>query len=157
MVKGFRWFNLTFSPPERYMDINGDVMVKFKSEIEGTWTFDGSPDGDAGTLAVDYLEVSAEPVALKLTALGGRDVRLLRIWITEVHYNNHTCIDLEEELEKEIWIPGGSHVYIVFGDENRVDGNEIQIDYKPAPGEVRFKVLTDLGNTATANYETPIT
>ena len=151
LVKGNRWFNLSF-PPDRYIGEEGDVKIKFKSEIESVGSgIVGSQDYYAGTLAVDFIEVSADPFALKLHALGGRDIQLLRIWIVEVETDNHTYIDLEP---LNIWVSHGSYRWILFDDETVVhEDGTIKIQYKPPSGEVRFKILTNLGNTATTSYE----
>ena len=151
LVKGNRWFNLSF-PPDRYIGEEGDVKIKFKSAIESVGSgIVGSQDYYAGTLAVDFLEVSADPFALKLHALGGRDIQLVRIWIVEVETDNHAYIDLEP---LNIWVSHGSYRWILFDDETVVHGDgTIKIQYKPPSGEVRFKILTNLGNTATTSYE----
>ena len=151
LVKGNRWFNLSF-PPDRYIGEEGFVKIKFKSEIEGVGSgIVGSQDNYAGTLAVDFIEVSADPFALKLHALGGRDIQLVRIWMVEVETDNHTYIDLEL---LNIWVSHGSYRWILFDDETVVhEDGTIKIQYKPPSGEVRFKILTNLGNTATTSYE----
>ena len=151
LVMGNRWFNLSF-PPDRYIGEEGDVKIKFKSEIESVGSgIVGSQDYYAGTLAVDFMEVSADPLALKIHALGGRDIQLLRIWIVEVETDNHAYIDLEP---LNIWVSHGSYRWILFDDETVVhEDGTIKIQYKPPSGEVRFKILTNLGNTATTSYE----
>jgi hypothetical protein len=93
--------------------------------------------------------------ALKATAEGGRDVQLIRIWIIEVELNNHTVIDLEAEVANPIWIAEGSYMYIILGNQTRqIDARTLEIDYAlgTVNGEVRFKILTNLGNTATTHY-----
>ena len=99
--------------------------------------------------------------ALKVSAVGGRDVRLLRIWIIEVNENthaeiNHSYIDFKEQLPNELWVASGSQHYFVLGGQTRpIPGyqNRTEIDYQIKAGvEVRFKILTDLGNIATASF-----
>jgi hypothetical protein len=94
--------------------------------------------------------------ALKVSTAGGRDVQLIRIWIIEVDDNNHSYIDFKNELSSEIGVAAGSYIYIILGNQTRdlrPTQNAIEIDYQveAGMGEVRFKILTDLGNTATAN------
>lgn len=90
--------------------------------------------------------------ALKATAEGGRDVHMIRIWIIEVELNNHQWIDID------IWIAEGSYMYIILGNQTRqIDAHTLEIPYAlgTGNGEVRFKILTSLGNTATTHYVGP--
>ena len=99
------------------------------------------------------------PVGLTVRALGGRDVRLLRLWIINDTVNEHDYIDFNDEFEREIPVPGGSSINIEFRNVTDYDGNTIMLDlsnligYNPVLGEVRFRILTDLGNTAMTKYE----
>lgn len=93
------------------------------------------------------LEVVDGGESLRLSALGGKDVRLVRLWIIEVEDNVHSYIDFEE-LGFEVWVRAGSSLYIRFGDENNYS-EDLTVAYQPAWGSsVIFKVLTNLGNTA---------
>jgi len=149
IVRGSRWFNLTFSPSNRYIDDNGEVWIKFRSEIQKAGI--GTPDNYAGTLMIDYMAVSADPYALKAHALGGREIQLLRLWIVEVDEDIHTYIDIKY---LNILINPGSYRWITFGNETlvREDGT-IKIGYQPPSGEVRFKIVTNMGNMATTSYD----
>ena len=70
--------------------------------------------------------------ALKASAEGGRDVQLIRVWITEVELNNHTVIDLEVEISNAIWIAEGSYMYIILGTQTRqIDAHTLEINYAP--------------------------
>lgn len=100
------------------------------------------------------MEFNASDGRLKVSVVGGRDVQLLRIWITEVDENNHIYIDFKDQLQEELWVAAGSHIHFVLGAQTRkspIYPNTIEIGYQKAPGEVRFKILTDLGNTAIAS------
>jgi len=94
-----------------------------------------------------------EGYPLKVRALGGKDIQLIRIWIEDVASMNHLFIDVTDH---SVYINPGSEIYIIFGTYTSFDAllHELIIDYTPI-GEVRVKVLTDLGNIASCNYQAP--
>jgi hypothetical protein len=55
----------------------------------------------------------------------------------------------------EVWIAAGSSIDIVFGSAVSFDNETLTINYKPPSGRVNFKVLTNLGNTATSTCNFP--
>jgi len=73
--------------------------------------------------------------------------------------NEHHYIDFNDVFGLDIWVPGGSSINIEFGDVNQVQVGYIMLDlsdligYSPILGEVRLRILTDLGNTAMTKYE----
>jgi hypothetical protein len=158
-----RWYNTTIVNPKRFVSSSGVVNVTYISTLNPYQPYNQSlPTESTGELSIDSHNVALTPVGLKLQASGGRSVRLLRLWIiretTEI--NNHTFIDFEQELGSEIWVPGGSSITIKFVENtNSTSDGIIQLDlstligYSPVLGEVRFRILTDLGNTAMTEYE----
>jgi len=147
------WYNVTLFNPQRYISPSGAVNITYISTL--------NPNNQSeyldpnGLLYIDAQNVALSPVGLTVRALGGRDVQLLRLWIIEDTVNQHLYFDLTraDVFEKEIWVPGGSSINIIFKDTNKtIDGN-IMLDYSPILGEVRFRILTDLGNTAMTKYE----
>ena len=136
VLQGDRWINITLENPEQYIDLsnNGRVVLRFDSDYDG-YFFD---DNSAGTLKIDYMDVRAEPVALKVTALGGVDTHLVRLWIIEEETNNHTYRNLD------LWVPAGGEEVITFGSLNP--------PYNPPAGSVVFKILTENGNMASCEY-----
>jgi hypothetical protein len=81
-------------------------------------------------------------------ATGGKDVRLIRIWITSDAdpTSQHILIDLETDTPPGILIRAGSYADITA----RVRA-ELVKNHTPA-GDFIVKILTDLGNTATTRY-----
>ena len=147
------WYNATLFNPQRYISQSGAVNITYLSTLnpENQSAYPDQP----GLLNIDAQNVALSPVGLTVRALGGRDVQLLRLWIIEDTVNQHLYFDLTraDVFEKEIWVPGGSSINIIFKDTNKtIDGN-IMLDYSPILGEVRFRILTDLGNTAMTTYE----
>jgi hypothetical protein len=179
VIKGYRWSNVTLSPAERYIDTKtGIVKIGFLDATGGVsvgiWGGGGSsqwsssPDPNPGTLRIDCMIVIPEPVALEVTNLGGLDVMLSRLWITNSTEtvnptNDHLYADLEP---LNMWIPAGSRQtitlsditsLIISGNETslRVSGNEVY--YVPPNGaSVIFKILTKNGNTAACSYTFPL-
>ena len=158
------WYNTTISNPKRFVSSSGVVNVAYMSRLKPyNQTI---PIESRGTLYIDSQTVALSPVGLKVRALGSRDVRLLRLWVIREsindHKSDHNSIDFEQELRREIWVTGGSSMTIKFVENkpsNLSDGiiqlNLLNspIGYSPVLGEVHFRVLTDLGNTAMATYE----
>ena len=157
-----RWYNTTISNPKRFVSLSGVVNVTYISSLNPYMPYNqGLPTESTGKLSIDSHTVALSPVGLKVQALGGHDVRLLRLWIIRETINNHTVIDFDELFEQEILVTGGSSMTIQFVENktsNHSDGI-IQLDlldligYRPVLGEVHFRVLTDLGNTAMTKYE----
>jgi len=147
------WYNVTVPNPERYISLEnptkGIVKVNYLSDQNGFYC----DEKQYCQLWIDFHSVSIGPMALKVSDLGGKDTRLVRLWITEVNTGNHLYIDFEEELDKEVWIAAGSYVNIIFGDRIDYDGKVLTINYKIPSGNVIFKVLNNLGNTATTQIE----
>ena len=128
----FLWSN---SVTQQVSTVNGD---KLNSPIEMVSSLD-FPGQDA----------------LKVSAVGGRDVQLIRIWIVKVGSNSHSYIDLNM-FSSKIGVSAGSYMYVILGNQNqdlRSTMNAIRINCQIAvgTGEARFKIVTDLGNTATAS------
>jgi hypothetical protein len=171
-ISGFRWANVTLSSPRNYIDMSrgGRVSLKFMDAVQGTGGFWGStPDPTQGELQIDYMEVRGDPVALKVTNLGGIDVSLSRLWIinsteTASPESDHMYADLEP---LNVWISPGQQQIIVLSDTTvpsgepnelavAMDGNNIKVQYAPPAGyTVIFKVITKLGNTAACSYSFP--
>lgn len=163
-----RWYNTTITNPKRFVSLSGSlsgvVNVTYISSLNPYKPYNQSiPTESAGKLSIDSHNVALTPVGLKIQASGGNSVQLLRLWIiretTEI--NNHAFIDFEQELGSErARVTGGSSIIIKFV-ENITPTNDdiIQLDlsnligYSPILGEVRFRILTDLGNTAMTEYE----
>lgn len=103
------------------------------------------------------INATSDPLILQVTNNGGVGFLLSRLWIiTSV---DHTYADFEKEYA--IWVAGGDTVRITLdGDERYPDGSyrvsqvspgEVRVYYEPS-GEVTFRVLTRLGNTAAVTY-----
>ncbi|RJX15373.1 hypothetical protein CW703_06475, partial [Candidatus Bathyarchaeota archaeon] len=77
VLSGFRWINITLENPELYINPHyyGELTIRFDSDNDGLIVSDTSQ----GCLKIDYMDVRAEPVALKVTALGGVDTHLVRL------------------------------------------------------------------------------
>jgi hypothetical protein len=144
------WYNVTVQNPGPYIDQNGIVKINYLSDQNGFYC----DETQYCQLLIDYQAVSVGPMALKASNLGGIDTRLVRLWINEVETNNHRYIDFEEELDNEVWITAGSYININFGDTTEYDGKMLTINYPiPTSGKVIFKILNNLGNTATTQIE----
>jgi hypothetical protein len=150
-----RWYNTTISNPKRFVSSSGVVNVTYISSLNPYQPYNQSiPTESTGELSIDSHNVALTPIGLKLQASGGRSVRLLRLWIIREAIKNHTFIDFEH------WVPGGSSITIKFVENITPTSDDvIQLDlpnligYSPVLGEVRFRILTDLGNTAMTEYE----
>ena len=152
-----RWYNTTISNPKRFVTLSGVVNVAYISSLK---LYNQTiPIASTGKLSIDSHNVALSPVGLKVQALGGRDVRLLRLWIINETINDHSSIDFEQELKSKIWVTGGSSITIKFENITETSDDIIRLDlpnligYSPVLGEVSFRVLTDLGNTAMTKYE----
>ena len=145
------WYNATLFNPQRYISSSGAVNITYLSTLNPT-NRSAYPDQE-GLLKIDAQNVALSPVGLTVRALGGRDVQLLRLWIINETANEHLYFDFNDALESEIWVPGGSSINIIFRDTNQTNEGSITLDYSPILGEVRFRILTDLGNTAMTKYE----
>lgn len=167
VISGFRWLNITYSSPKNYIDPTGQVRIEIVDTIRGSGGIWGaSPDSKKGTLYIDYIEVTPQPVALKVTNLGGMGMSLSRLWITETTNPNsdHIYADIEP-LGVDGTIPAGAQKIIVLSDTTvfsgeslavAMDGNNIKVQYVPPAGQtVTFKVLTKNGNTAACSYSFP--
>jgi hypothetical protein len=167
VISGFRWANLSLSSPRNYIDMGrgGRVSIKFIDSLQGSGGFWGStPDGTQAELQIDYMEVRGDPVALKVTNLGGLDVVLSRLWITNSTEtanpdSDHLYADLEPLNE---WVSAGARQIIVLSDTTEFsggslavarEGDKIRVQYVPPPGQtITFKILTRHGNTAACSY-----
>jgi len=170
VISGFRWANVTLSSSINYIDMGrgGRVSLKFVDQLQGRGgIWGGTPDGTMAELQIDYMEVRGEPVALKVTNLGGLNVALSRLWMlnsteTATPDSDHIYADFEP---LNIWILPGSQQVIVLSDRTEfsegsvvvaMDGNKIKVQYVPSPGQtVIFKILTKNGNTAAGSYSFP--
>ena len=141
-----RWYNLTIVDSHSYISASGEVKIQYLSN------FNIDQNENRGYLEIDYQNVALTPVGLKIHASGGRSVRLLRLWIIDESVNTHQYRDFEE-LFGEIWVTGGSSLIISFGDENTFLDGTLSLAYTPTLGKEKFKILTDLGNTAATTYE----
>ena len=94
------WYNVTVPNPERYISLEnptkGIVKVNYLSDQNGFYC----DEKQYCQLWIDFHSVSIGPMALKASDLGGKDTRLVRLWITEVNTNNHLYIDFEKELRQ---------------------------------------------------------
>ena len=80
-------------------------------------------------------------------ATGGKDVRLIRIWITNATLHMH--INLENDTSPGILILAGSSAKITTLITTFMD------NYNYTAGYYFVKILTNLGNTATTRYSYP--
>lgn len=89
------------------------------------------------------VELTNNGGVLWANATGGKDVRLIRIWITNATdpTRPHIHIDLETDTSPGVLVRAGSSADITQWVENNT----------PA-GDFIVKILTDLGNTATTRY-----
>jgi hypothetical protein len=151
-----RWYNLTIDDLPPYVSVNGELKIQYLSSNN---TYQAT-ETNRGYLYIDSQNVALTPVGLQIYASGGRSVRLLRLWIINETVNHHAFIDFEQAFGKEIWVTGGASIIIRF--ENTTEArNDILwldlsnvIDYSLVLGsKVRFRVLTDLGNTAMTKYD----
>jgi hypothetical protein len=145
------WYNATFLNPKRFVSSSGAVNVTYLS-THNLYDQSVSPESK-GRLHIDAHHVTLSTVGLTVRALGGRDIQLLRLWIINETANEHHYIDFNDVLGLEIWVPGGSSIDIEFGDMDQIIDGNIMLDYSPILGEVRFRILTNLGNTAMTKYE----
>lgn len=188
VLQGFRWLNVTLDNPERYIDettgYEGNLKIKIIDEQGGSSTqqkFHGNKKGHGptriyvvdsdpsqGTLRIDCMEVAAEPLVLKVSNLGGIDVRLSRLWITNSTETtnpekDHLFADLEN---LNVWVSAGSQRIITLSDSTEylpdgslnctIENNQIIVYYVPHAGvTVQLKVLTITGNTAACSYTFP--
>jgi hypothetical protein len=155
-VNELNWYNITLSPPSKYVDTgnNGMVRIKFEDQYKGD-------DQSQGTLSIDYIEVIPGSMALEVTNLGGVDTALSRLWIASG--TSHVYADLESITDS--WVRGGSQRTIVLDDESGTNGQSISaylagdnivVQYSPPSGQiVTFRVLTKLGNTAACSCSFP--
>ena len=105
------------------------------------------------------MAVCADPVALKVTDLGGSDATLSRLWIvnatqTADAQTDHVYTELNDTL-----VAGGSTRTIMLQHIETAltaDNDSLVVNYVPPAGEtVIFKVLTTLGNTAACSIDFP--
>lgn len=145
------WYNATFLNPNRFVSSSGAVNVTYLSTHN---LYDQSVFPELkGLLYIDAHHVAISPVGLTVQALGGRDIQVLRLWVINETANEHHYLDFNDVFGLDIWIPGGSSINIEFGDMNQIVDGNIMLDYSPILGEVRFRILTNLGNTAMTKYE----
>jgi hypothetical protein len=151
-----RWYNLTIVDLHPFVSPSGEVKITY---LRSNNTYQAT-ETNRGYLYIDSQNVALTPVGLQIYASGGRSVRLLRLWIINETVNHHAFIDFEQAFGKEIWVTGGASIIIRF--ENTTEArNDILwldlsnvIDYSLVLGsKVRFRVLTDLGNTAMTKYD----
>lgn len=145
------WYNATLLNPQRYISSSGAVNITYISTLNPK-NQSVYPDWP-GLLHIDAHHVALSPVGLTVRALGSRDIQLLRLWIIEDTVNQHLYFDFDDVFGKERWVPGGSALTIVFSDVNKTLDDTIILDYSPTLGAVRFRILTNLGNTAMTEYE----
>ncbi len=162
VMQGWAWLNMTIENPEVYIHNDGTVVLKFDSDNDGHHVL---ADNSTGILKIDYMDIRVEPIAVKVTALGGTDTHLIRLWIIEENRNNHLYADLDDLSNS--WISAGGVKYLTLSGETRTnpDGsilaealntNTIKIWYNPPSGEtVYFRVLTERGNMASCSYTFP--
>jgi hypothetical protein len=145
------WYNVTLVNPQRFMSSSGAVNITYLSD-RNELNQSVNPE-NPGLLSIDAHQVTLSPVGLTARSVGGRDVRLLRLWVIEEPVNIHRYFDFDDMFGAERWVPGGSALTIVFGNVNQTLPDTIILDYSPTLGEVRFRLLTELGNTAMTTYE----
>ena len=106
------------------------------------------------------MELTGSSGILRVTNDGGVGFSLSRLWI--ITSANHNYADFEKG--QAIWVEAGSSVIITLlgttqtdpGDgsysvQSMADGAGVYYVYPPS-GQVTFKILTDLGNTAACQY-----
>ena len=162
ITKGFKWSNITLSQPNRYLNDTGYVQIRIEDQ-------DRSFDKVQGTLEIDYMEVRCEPIALKITNLGGLDITISRLWImnnTKTATPEHDHMYIETELLKpSVSVPIGSQKIIMLGNSTEFseesiaaewEGGNVIIHYVPPAGQtVIFKIISEYGNTAACSYSFP--
>lgn len=151
------WYNVTMQNSANYVSLpSGNVTVNYLSDSNGYYY-------DEITfliLQIDFQGVSADPLALSVSDLGGRDLSVERLWIAEGNNDNHSYIDLSTVPNPagtpvEIWIAAGSSINILFGNTLSYDNKTLTITYQPSPGKITFKILTNTGNIGTTTYNFP--
>jgi hypothetical protein len=151
VMNDYTWSNITLSLPSNYIDAEGDITIRI---MDASTQSGGQP----GRLDIRYMAVCADPVALKVTDLGGSDATLSRLWIvnatqTADAQTDHVYTELNDTL-----VAGGSTRTIMFNIETALtaDNDSLVVNYVPPAGEtVIFKVLTTLGNTAACSIAFP--
>jgi hypothetical protein len=157
ILNALGWYNITVQNPAKYISLSsGNIIVNYLSDFNGYY-YD---EQTYLTLSIDYQAVSVDPTGLRASDLGGRDLRLEQLWITEVNSDNHIPIDLStvpgtSGTPVEVWIAAGSSIDIVFGTAMSYDNKTLTVPYTPVSGKVNFKVLTNLGNMATTTIDFP--
>lgn len=155
ILNDINWYNVTIPNPQSFVNTtSGTIKINYLSDTNG-WYWD---ERNYLNLYIDYQSVSVDSSALSVSDVGGRDLRLERLWITEVSNDNHMYIDLTKDDTGnpiEVWIAAGSSTDIAFGSTLSYDNKTLTINYTPVSGKVNFKVLTNLGNMATITYNFP--
>jgi hypothetical protein len=155
ILDNLAWYNVTLPNPERYISLpSGTVIVNYLSSNNGFYWDETS----YLTMWIDCQVVSVGPIALSVSDVGGKDLRLERLWITDVGTDFHNYTDLTKDSNghpMEVWIAAGSSIDIIFGSTVSFDNKTLTINYLPVAGKVSFKVLTNLGNMATTTFDFP--
>ena len=84
-------------------------------------------------VSIEIVDEESDPIILKVTNNGGVGIRLSRLWIIPSG-GIPTPVNLEEF---DIWVPGGA---------------SYEISRERPVEEITFKILTDLGNTASCQF-----
>lgn len=167
VTNGFVWSNTTLSDPSSYINGKGLVMVGLMDASSQM----GYNDTAQGFLNIASIEVCADSVALEVTNLGGSEAALSRLWIinatqTADSQTDHVYADLNGTTPGDTIVAGGSTLTIMLSDQTQLanDSSVLATDntgnwtlnYAPPPGgQVIFRVLTTLGNTAACSYNFP--
>jgi archaellum component FlaF (FlaF/FlaG flagellin family) len=87
------------------------------------------------SVSIEAVDPTSNPLVLKVTNNGGVGFHLSRLWI--IGPDPPDYVDLEDD---NIWVAGGE---------------TWEIDYDAPSVEVTFKILTDLGNSASWKFIPP--
>jgi hypothetical protein len=103
-------------------------------------------------VSIEIVSVLPDSLVLQVTNEGGVGVSLSRLWV--ITQNDHNFAHFEEDAT---WVAGGDklNITLIFPTQYASDGsymvNDQSVYYEPS-GEVTFKILTTLGNTAAHKY-----
>jgi hypothetical protein len=167
VMNEFRWSNATLSLPSNYIDEGGSVKIRI---VDASTQLGYPNDTQSGILTIDHAEVCADSIALEVTNLGGSDTTLSRIWIvnatqTANAQTDHVYADLNGTAPSDTLVAGGSMRTIMLSNQTKLasegsilvtdNSGNFTLNYAPPAGQVIFRVLTTLGNTAACSYNFP--
>ena len=122
------------------------------SRQSGAIMADKINSGVSLTRSPNWNPLSGTLPILRMTSLGGKDVQLIRVWYVDDSLNQHGYEDVEDI---DVFLAGGSYIDIKFirseGDVANYNPFTLELTMTlpdQYSGEVMFKVITDLGNSA---------